>query len=833
MFERFKKNKNAAVAQQPGKQRLTLPQMSQTGGTLSIRDVSNSLWFPAGQPIHPVAPKGTPPRRYAYQPMTNINFTGRDGGVDFRTLRNFASYPICRLIIETVLDKLCGIKWEINLIAEEGETKKQVAERASGDMRIKEVQDFLKFPDGWQNFRTWLRGLADDMLVGDCATVWLCRDSDQKIASLIQIDGALVFPLVDETGQQPDAGRVLVQTSSKKADKDYLGKAKQPSGSPAFQLTPYGFPAQEMTADELIYAVRNRKTYTKYGLGIVEQALSIIALGMGRLDFQAAYYSSGNVPEFIAFMPPDVVISKVEEANEYLDSILKGNLGNRRKGFYLPSYGTDKAPNIIFPKVNEQVLKDEFDEWLARVMCFAFGISPTAFIKSMNRASAEQYAEMAEEEGLQPYIDWAEDLLNLIIQEKLGYYDLQIAPQTRKEMDAEKQAQINQINISYGMKTLNEIREFNGDDPIEEEWANVPVLITPTGGVVRWDGEPMSDLQQAALDQATANAKNAANPPEPKLPGSPANPPEPKLPGSPAGKPPAPAANKKPAKPAKKTLKSDMHDNSAADSRHNWPQVSFDRITNASHMARVAVEDSLRKCFSKSKAIIGMNGLAARPAAVGKADDGDNADDEFMDSFWPQVEQEFNVIPTEIAPNLEKAAKSGLQSSILSLGVDDIDYISLANTEAQTWATNRAAEMVGKKWVDGMLVDNPDAQWSITQTTRDDIRKIIADGFADKSDMGDIVSKINDQVFDDARAKMIARTEIGRAQMGAQVDTWKKTGLVKSLVWEAIGEDPCDECDMNDGEEVEFGKAFPSGAYSTMDSHPNCSCIVYARKLDD
>jgi hypothetical protein len=561
-------------------------------------------------------------------------------------------------------------------------------------------------------------------------------------------------------------------------------------------------------------------------LGIVEQALSIIALGMGRLDFQAAYYSSGNVPEFIAFMPPDVVIQKVEEANEYLDSILKGNVGNRRKGFYLPSYGTDKAPNIIFPKVNEQVLKDEFDEWLARVMCFAFGIAPTAFIKSMNRASAEQYAEMAEEEGLQPYIDWAQDLLNLIIQEKLGYSDLQIAPQTRKEMDAEKQAQINQINISYGMKTLNEIRELNGDDPIDEDWANVPVLITPTGGVVRWDGEPMSDLQQAEVDQAQANAKNAANPPEPKVPGQPGG-------ATPAGK---PASKPKPK--TKKTMKSDMHDNSMSDSRHNWPQVSMDRLTNASHMCRVAVEDSLRKCFAKSKAIIGMNGLAARPAAVGKADSkADNAidgeDDKYMDEFWPQVEQEFYAIPTEIAPNLEKAAKSGLHQTVLSLGIDDIDYITQSNMEAASWAANRAAEMVGKKWVNGMLVDNPDAQWSITQTTRDDIRKIITDGLADKSDMKDIVEKINGQVFNDDRAKMIARTEVGRAQMGAQVDAWKKTGLVKSLVWETTSDDPCPECDMNDGKEVEFGKAFPSGAYSTLDSHPRCNCIVYARKLND
>lgn len=555
----FRKNKNAGLIQEPGKNRLTLAEIALTGGSQHIRDISNDLWFPAGQPILPVSPRGTPPRRYPYQPLTNINFTGRAGGVNFGALRRFSNYTICRAIIESVLDRLCSEEWDFRIIAQDDETKKDYKKRNATDPRIKALKKFFRKPDGWQNFRTWSRGLYDDMLVIDAASIWMQRDTKNRIASLVQIDGSQVFPLIDETGQQPDAG-LLVQTNNKKATKDYLNKVKArggkvtgsdgevsvQGGSPAFQLTPYGFPAQEMTANEMIYAVRNRKTYTKYGFAVVEQALAMIALGLARQDFQAAYYTSGNVPEFIAFLPPDVPVGKAEELNGYLDSILTGQLGNRRKGFFLPSYGSEKSPNIVFPKANDEVLKDTFDEWIARVLCFFFGMSPTAFIKQVNRATAENMSQESEEQGLQPYLDWMQDTLNEIIQNQFGFDDIEAVTGTRKEQDAEKQANVDKAQVSIGIKTINEIREQNGDDPYENiPEADMPIIITATGAVpLGVDGQV--EQQKTKIDAGVIPDPNA--PPEP--PGGK---------GKPGGKTP----------PKKKayglTSKADT-----PDSRHNW-----------------------------------------------------------------------------------------------------------------------------------------------------------------------------------------------------------------------------------------------------------------------
>jgi hypothetical protein len=58
------------------------------------------------------------------------------------------------------------------------------------------------------------------------------------------------------------------------------------------------------------------------------------------------------------------------------------------------------------------MLKDEFDEWLARIICYCFSLSPQALIKQMNRATAETAKQTAQEEGLEPLKLWFKDTVD-------------------------------------------------------------------------------------------------------------------------------------------------------------------------------------------------------------------------------------------------------------------------------------------------------------------------------------------------------------------------------------------------------------------------------------
>ncbi len=45
-------------------------------------------------------------------------------------------------------------------------------------------------------------------------------------------------------------------------------------------------------------------------------------------------------------------------------------------------------------------LKDQYDEWLARVICYAFSVPATPFVSQVNRATSETMRLQATQEGL-------------------------------------------------------------------------------------------------------------------------------------------------------------------------------------------------------------------------------------------------------------------------------------------------------------------------------------------------------------------------------------------------------------------------------------------------
>ena len=176
------------------------------------------------------------------------------------------------------------------------------------------------------------------------------------------------------------------------------------------------------------------------------------------------------------------------------------------------------------------------------------------------------------------------------------------------------------------------------------------------------------------------------------------------------------------------------------------------------------------------------------------------------------------------------------------------------NRSAGYWARRRAAELLGMaRSSQGALVPNPDPRWRISEPTRLKIRQVIADGFDSElspidgngrppylrpggnraSDVVDHIKVALDNEFGVSsarsrviRARIIASTEISRAQVGSNLNIWRKTGVVKRVRWLCAAASPCAACCRNRDLEVEFGKPFPSGACSPLDTHPICTCTI-------
>jgi hypothetical protein len=131
-----------------------------------------------------------------------------------------------------------------------------------------------------------------------------------------------------------------------------------------------------------------------------------------------------------------------------------------------------------FIQIKEPDLEGPFDEWLARIVCFAFSISPQALMQQMKRATAETQKDLAEEEGLAPVLAWVKDLINSVIAQEFNAPDLEFAFSAEASVDPQQQEAILSSYTSKGILTINEARAALGRAPLAKPAANKPMALT-------------------------------------------------------------------------------------------------------------------------------------------------------------------------------------------------------------------------------------------------------------------------------------------------------------------------------------------------------------------
>jgi hypothetical protein len=397
----------------------------------TITRISN--WFGPLQPLIPFAPKEAAGRQREYQIGENAVLRTRETGrPSVALLRAFAeNCDIVRLIIETRKDQVEGLEWEI--VARDNDKKPKPG--AKPDPRIEELTKFFRKPDGQHRWGVWIRALLEDMFVCDAMALMKVRDRVDRLHSLLWMDGTTLKVLNDGFGRVPQYP------------------------DPSYQQILYGMPATDYTTQEILYAPRTMRTWSAYGLSVVEQILITIETMLNRTTFNANYYKDGNMPAGLIFADSTMTSEQIEAFNNMLDDMLSGDLKKRRKMLTVP------GAKGKFQEIREPPLKDDFDEWLARIACYAFSVSPAPFIKTMNRASAENANEVALAEGLRPIVQWIEGWHNDIIEEEFGYDDLIFAVKTQQDMDPQVAAEIRASDVKNAIITIDEAREQIGLEP--------------------------------------------------------------------------------------------------------------------------------------------------------------------------------------------------------------------------------------------------------------------------------------------------------------------------------------------------------------------------------
>ncbi|WP_315792252.1 MULTISPECIES: phage portal protein [unclassified Bradyrhizobium] len=433
----------------------------------------SSALFSPGEPLIPASPQ--PTRAFDFPANFNIQWTPRSTeSFGFAELRAFSNVELVRLAIETRKDQIERLDWQIKF--------RKGATKAKDDARIKAVDKLFRKPDGVTPFASWLRVIVEDMLAIDAATIERQRSRGGALIGLEYVDGATIKPLITANGRRP------------------------PRGLPAYQQIIKGTIWNDLSVDDIIYAPRNMRSNHLYGFGPVEQIVVTINTILRRQAQQLAWFTEGNRPDGILSGPEGWTPDQIKEFQTWFDSRLAGIAAERAKLQWTPN-GTK------YQAFKDSPIKDEFDEWLARVVSFCFSLPPTPWIRQMNRATSQEDQDRALEEGLLPLLGWWKRIADGVIQDDFGYRDLEWAWDTIHDLDPLKQAQIEDIEIKNGKISINEAREASGRDPTEG--GDKPMIYLASGAVpvsmVAENAQRAADLQQKQID---------APDPQPAAPGA-------------------------------------------------------------------------------------------------------------------------------------------------------------------------------------------------------------------------------------------------------------------------------------------------------------------------
>jgi hypothetical protein len=151
--------------------------------------------------------------------------------------------------------------------------------------------------------------------------------------------------------------------------------------------------------------------------------------------------------------------------------------------------------NSRYTPIKEPPLKNEFDEWLVRVVCFAFSYPPSAFVSLSNRSIAEAHEKQAEEEGTEPLKAWFADMANDIICREFSD-EVEFAWIEEQEIDPLKQKDVLVGYAESGVLTLNQVREKIGEEPDPNPSANQLMVRTPNGYVPVGITKPEQGVEQ-------------------------------------------------------------------------------------------------------------------------------------------------------------------------------------------------------------------------------------------------------------------------------------------------------------------------------------------------
>nr|DAN67863.1 MAG TPA: minor capsid protein [Caudoviricetes sp.] len=408
-----------------------------------------------------------------------------------------------------------------------------------------------------------------------------------------------------------------------------------------------------------------------------------------------------------------------------------------------------------FKETKQPPLKDVYDEWLARVVCFAFSVEPTPFVAQVNRSVAETSREQSLSDGMSSLKNWVKALIDDVLARYMDMAAYEFVWKEEESLNPKEQAEIYAIYKNAGILTADEIRAELGKEPLPEQD----------------NPDPNQQDDQQPKEQLNQEAEKLGKSESPM---------------------------------------------SEAEAAALIEAYLLTRIDGMAEQITALIDGAVVDWQAED--------LTAELNRVAKiVTDGLDFGD------W-------DGLSDVVEPIIRRAVEDGAVAALLQVMPDPaVGMVTNIRSRAVRWAHDRAAEMVGMKWAGGELIQNPAAEWQITEGTREMIRGQVVEAMQNGDSVQELAGRLKEShAFSNTRARTIARTETAMADNMGNLIGWEETGLVAGKRWITAEDDKVSEICNTNGDMGVIGlhEHFAHGGM-TPPAHPNCRCTVVPVLAED
>lgn len=336
-------------------------------------------------------------------------------------LRRFAETPVARKAINSIKDRIAGMRWRI---------RRKNAGPAAGadDPRIGILLSNFDAPNPDDSFRSFTEQVIEDVLVGGWGAAEIQLTSNPLRPVLLwPVDGATIRIYAGWSGNEDEPRYAQVTPSGQRVD---------------------------LRNDELLYIRLNPRTHTPFGLGRLEVAFETISWLLGAQDY-AARLASNTVVQYalwLAEMPP----SSYDKVISWWQNEIEGT-GKVPIIANLPS----KPEVLRFGEGSDRDLRLEWQRFLIRIIADAFDLPPLllGLEQDVNRSTASPLIEEAFRTAVVPTAKlFAEHITREILARRLGWSDLEFVFEDLEVFDERAQAEIDEILLRNDVLLPDEVR---------------------------------------------------------------------------------------------------------------------------------------------------------------------------------------------------------------------------------------------------------------------------------------------------------------------------------------------------------------------------------------